>query len=236
MNIVEITRIYDKFNKQIKDIRLLYMSLILQEEQALYMIQQSEIINSVYLKNDKFVFGERFIDDSTFFTEIDVDDCSKQLYDIEGTLNDIRCMLIIRLTAIYESFFRQIITIYKTEHNNLKEKRFLAGNPEKRLLEFERLFDLTLNFDTEYKALNFLFRLRNCIAHNNSIIDDEYFKDNSSGIGNISDYRKNSNKYGTIIEINKKAFISEYDFNELIYLVELVVGNIYRGLIINFNQ
>ena len=72
MNIVEITRIYDKFNKQIKDIRLLYMSLILQEEQDLHMIQQSEIINSVYLNNYKVVFGERFIEDSTFFTEIEL--------------------------------------------------------------------------------------------------------------------------------------------------------------------
>lgn len=48
------------------------MSLILQEEQDLHMIQQSEIINSVYLNNYKFVFGERFIDDSTFFTEIEL--------------------------------------------------------------------------------------------------------------------------------------------------------------------
>lgn len=231
MNIDEVNKVYTNFKMQIKDIRLLYMSLILQEEQAIYMIKQSEKISSVYLKDDKFVFGERFICDPTFFTEIDIGDCNKQLYDINNTLNDIRCMLIIRLTAIYESFFKQIVTIYGYKHNDSKIRSCFKGNPEERIINFVKLLNLSVHFYTEYKALNFLFRIRNCIAHNNSIIDDNYFEDNSKGVGNISIYRKSSNKYGTIIENQKKLFISEYDFSELIYLVEIVVGYIYKEII-----
>ena len=234
--IAQLNEIKEKFVKRIKCFRTLYMSLLVQEEQAALHILENESINSIYLsERNKFVFGERFIDDPTFYTDVDVTDCVDALFNVEETLNEIKRILILKLTAIHEDYYRSLVKYYHTQRgdSDIEKiiKKYDRGSPEERLHEIQKLFECDFCFSSEYKELNFLFRMRNRIAHEDGIISEKYFEEYATGIGNINPYRKKSNKHGTVIKLGEMIIISDYDFSELIWLVELVGNNVFSSII-----
>ena len=93
----DLDKIYLVFRQRINDFRVLYMSLLVQEEQAAIHISKSTSISSIYLsQRNKFVFGERYFGDSTFYTDVDVEDCLESLFDVENTLNELKRIMILK--------------------------------------------------------------------------------------------------------------------------------------------
>ena len=232
----KLDNILSFFMKRINDLRTLFMALLLQEEQAALHISEHSSIRSMYLSERKeFVFGERYIGDRTFYTDIDISECMDQLFDIEGTLNEIVRILVLKLAAIHEDYYRALVSYFLTIKGETqidkKVSQYEKGSPELRLIKFQELFKINGLFSSEYKELNFLFRVRNCVAHTDGIISEKYFKEYSDEQGNLSEYRKHTNKYGTKIELGEKLVLSEHDFSELIYLVESVGRCIYFTII-----
>ena len=83
----QLNDIKEAFLKRLNRFRILYMSLLVQEEQAALHILENKSINSLYLSDQNtFVFGERFIDDPVFYTKVDVTDCIDSLFNVEETL------------------------------------------------------------------------------------------------------------------------------------------------------
>lgn len=232
----QLNDIKEAFLKRLNRFRILYMSLLVQEEQAALHILENKSINSLYLSDQNtFVFGERFIDDPVFYTKVDVTDCIDSLFNVEETLNELKRILILKLTAIHEDYYRTLVKYFLTQRgdNDLEKKikKYDKGSPEDRLLEVQELFECNFRFSSEYKELNFLFRIRNRIVHEDGILSKRYFEEYDTGIGNIRPYRKESNKHGTIIKLGEKVVISDYDFSELIHLVELVGTYVFSTII-----
>jgi len=223
--------ILQNFLSEIEDLRVLYMSLILQNEQMVFLLSENKpVISTLLNSKGELVFGERFFNDPTFYTNVDTNECIKKILDVEEILNDITRNLVLRLTAIHENYYRNLVKYFfsQTEPKLSEENQYKKiiiyekGSAQHRLILVQELFGISCSFTSEYQALNFLFRVRNSIAHNNGFATEKFFIDGKCEDDRLSPYRKHSNKSGTIIELNKKIVLSQYDFSELIHLVALV--------------
>ena len=106
----QLNDIKEAFLKRLNRFRILYMSLLVQEEQAALHILENKSINSLYLSDQNtFVFGERFIDDPVFCTKVDVTDCIDSLFNIEETLNELKRILILKGKSATQTTFTDLI-------------------------------------------------------------------------------------------------------------------------------
>ncbi|WP_413376364.1 hypothetical protein [Paenibacillus taichungensis] len=187
-------------------------------------------------EENKFIFGRK--DDGFLATEVEVNECIHMITSNKEKTKMLINLLIINLCSAFESFLIELFEYYLKsypEHinnsqkqmklqdvfkfndfNELKEdlivqeiKSYVFRSLEKQITDLEEHYKVKFGFSSESRAAKVIFIKRNCIVHNQSLVNKELFE-------MLTHEQKSRNSIG------KPINTSEFEFSEEIHLLNIM--------------